>query len=59
MGISGLPEMAKGAGFATVAGMMIYPQICGQEYVEPRQSHRLTGTDGYFARMGNWLRTSF
>jgi cell division protein FtsA len=39
--------------------MLIYPQVCGQEYVEPHRSVRLTGTDGYFARVGNWLRTSF
>ena len=59
MGITGLPEMAKGAAFATVAGMMIYPQICAQEYAEPRSSRKLTGTDGYFARMGSWLRSGF
>lgn len=58
MGISGLPEMAKGAAFATVAGMLIYPQVCAQEYVEPR-TRKLTGTDGYLSRVGNWLRTSF
>jgi cell division protein FtsA len=59
MGISGLPEMAKGPAFATVAGMLIYPQVCAQEYVEPRRVQRLTGTDGYLARVGSWLRTSF
>jgi len=59
MGISALPEMARGAGFAAVAGMLIYPQVCGQEFAEPRQSAKLTGTDGYFARVGNWLRSSF
>jgi len=59
MGIAGLPEIAKGAAFATVSGLLIYPQVCGQEYVEPRGGHRLTGTDGYFARVGNWLRSSF
>ncbi|HWA19017.1 MAG TPA: cell division protein FtsA [Devosia sp.] len=59
MGISGLPDMAKGPAFATVAGMLIYPQICAQEFAEPRQAVKLTGTDGYFARVGNWLRTSF
>ena len=51
--------MAKGPAFATVAGMLIYPQVCAQEYVEPHRSVRLTGTDGYFARVGSWLRTSF
>jgi cell division protein FtsA len=59
MGISGLPEMARGAAFATVAGMLIYPQICAQEFAEPRAAVRLTGTDGYLARVGSWLRASF
>lgn len=59
MGIAGLPDMAKGPAFATVAGMLIYPQICAQEFAEPRQAVKLTGTDGYLARVGNWLRTSF
>jgi cell division protein FtsA len=59
MGIAGLPEIAKSAAFSTVAGMLIYPQVCAQEYVEPRTSRRLTGTDGYIARVGNWLRHSF
>ncbi|MEP7240079.1 MAG: cell division protein FtsA [Devosia sp.] len=59
MGIAGLPEMARGAGFATVAGMLIYPQVCGQEFAEPAPVVKLTGTDGYFARVGSWLRTAF
>jgi cell division protein FtsA len=59
MGIAGLPEMAKGAAFATVGGMLIYPQVCGQEYAEPRAGRKLTGTDGYFARVGGWLKSSF
>jgi cell division protein FtsA len=58
MGISGLPELARGPGFATVAGMLIYPQVCGQEFSEPR-SHRLIGTDGYLARVGTWLKSAF
>ena len=57
MGISGLPEMAKGAAFSTVAGMMIYPQVCAHEFVEPRTVGKLTGTDGYFARVGTWLKS--
>ena len=57
MGISGLPEMAKGAAFSTVAGMLIYPQVCAQEFVEPRAARKLTGTDGYFARVGTWLKS--
>ena len=57
MGIAGLPELAKGAAFASVAGMLIYPQVCAQEFVEPK-SNRLTGTDGYFARVGSWLKSA-
>jgi cell division protein FtsA len=59
MGISGLPEMARGAAFAAISGMLIYPQVCAQEFAEPRTTVKLTGTDGYFARMGSWLRSSF
>ena len=59
MGIAGLPEIAKSAAFSTVAGMLVYPQVCAQEFAEPRQPAKLTGTDGYFARVGSWLRTSF
>jgi cell division protein FtsA len=59
MGIAGLPELARGAAFASIAGMLIYPQVCAQEFVEPRATARLTGTDGYFARVGSWLRASF
>lgn len=58
MGISGLPDMAKGPAFAAVAGMLIYPQVCSQEFSEPR-SARLTGTDGYLARVGSWLKSAF
>jgi cell division protein FtsA len=57
MGIAGLPEMAKGPAFASVAGMLIYPQVCSQEFSEPKTS-RLTGTDGYLARVGSWLKTA-
>jgi cell division protein FtsA len=59
VGISGLPDLAKGAAFAAVCGMLVYPQVCSNEYTEPYQVRKLTGTDGYFARVGNWLRTSF
>jgi cell division protein FtsA len=59
MGIAGLPEMARGAAFATISGMLIYPQVCAQEFAEPRAAAKLTGTDGYFARFGSWLRASF
>ena len=33
--------------------------VCAQEFAEPRPAVKLTGTDGYFARVGGWLRTAF
>jgi cell division protein FtsA len=59
LGVANLPPIAKGPAFSTVVGMLVYPQVCDLEYVEPEVQHKLTGTDGYFARIGNWLRTSF
>ncbi|GLQ53479.1 cell division protein FtsA [Devosia nitrariae] len=59
MGIAGLPELAKGAAFAAVTGMLVYPQVCANEYTEPRPVRKLTGTDGYLSRVGSWLRSSF
>ncbi|MEX0628337.1 MAG: cell division protein FtsA, partial [Cucumibacter sp.] len=59
LGVSGMPPMAKGPAFSTVVGMLIYPQVCVREYAEPRSPARLTGTDGYFARIGGWLRSGF
>jgi len=59
LGMSKLPDRAKGPGFACVAGMMVYPQVCRSEYAQPRPSHKLTGTDGYFARVGKWLKSGF
>ncbi len=59
LGISGLPPMAKGPAFAAAVGMTVYPQVCKAEYSEPRAQPALTGTDGYFARIGGWLRESF
>lgn len=59
VGIASLPEIAKSPAFSTAAGMLVYPQICHGEFVEPRSMPLLTGTGGYFSRVGNWLRESF
>ena len=60
LGIAGLPEIAKGPAFATAAGLLVYPQLAYLEHYEPRRTrHLMTGTDGYFARVGRWLRESF
>jgi len=60
LGISGLPEQAKGPAFAAAAGLLIYPQSAHLEHFEPRPTrHTATGTGGYIARVGRWLRESF
>jgi len=60
LGLSGLPEAAKGPAFAVTAGLLVYPQAAHLEHFEPRQTRRLmTGTGGYMARVGRWLRESF
>jgi cell division protein FtsA len=60
LGIGGLPEEAKGPAFAVAAGLLVYPQAAHLEHFESRQTRQLmTGTGGYFARVGQWLRESF
>jgi len=60
LGIAGLPDAAKGAAFAVAAGLLVYPQAAHLEHFEPRRKrHHVTGTGGYFTRVGRWLRESF
>jgi cell division protein FtsA len=60
LGIGGLPDAAKGAAFAVAAGLLVYPQAAHLEHFEPRgRRYPKTGTGGYFARVGQWLRESF
>jgi cell division protein FtsA len=60
LGIAGLPDAAKGAAFAVAAGLLVYPQAAHLEHFEPRRKrYANTGTGGYFARVGRWLRESF
>jgi cell division protein FtsA len=60
LGVAGLPEAAKGPVFAVAAGLLVYPQAAHLEHFEPRRTRQLmTGTGGYMARVGRWLRESF
>ena len=59
LGISGLPEAAKGAAFAVPAGLLVYPQLSHLEYCEPRHTRHVKPGTGYIARVGRWLRESF
>jgi cell division protein FtsA len=60
LGLAGLPDAAKGPAFAVAAGLLVYPQAAHLEHFEPRRTRQLmTGTGGYMARVGQWLRESF
>ncbi|HTZ03568.1 MAG TPA: cell division protein FtsA [Xanthobacteraceae bacterium] len=60
LGIAGAPDVAKGAAFAVAAGLLVYPQAAHLEHFESRRRRQLmTGSGGYFARVGLWLRESF
>ncbi len=60
LGISGLPDGAKGPAFAVSAGLLVYPQSAHLEHYEARHAQRLMhGKGSYIARVGQWLRESF
>ncbi len=61
LGVQGLPESAKSPAFAASVGLLVYPQAAALEHFEPRRSSHMlaTGSDGYIARVGRWLRDSF
>ncbi|MCF6322451.1 MAG: cell division protein FtsA, partial [Rhizobiaceae bacterium] len=69
MGIKGMPTSAKGAAFSTAVGLLIYPQMAPIEQFTNNRIGSMSfgsfghfgknnGTDGPFARFGNWLRES-
>src|SRR5262249_20551084 len=60
LGFNRLPPAAQTASFAVPAGLLVYPQSAHLEHVEPRHTRHLkTGTDGYFGKVGRWLREGF
>jgi cell division protein FtsA len=60
LGFGRLPAEAKSASFAVPSGLLVYPQYAHLEHVEPRHTRQLrTGTDGYFGKVGRWLREGF
>jgi cell division protein FtsA len=61
VGVQGLPEAAKSPAFASAVGLLVYPQVAGKEFYEAgrRGALRMTGTGGYLARVGQWLKDSF
>jgi cell division protein FtsA len=59
LGISGLPDEAKGPAFAVATGLLVYPQAAHLEHFEPRRTRHSAAGGGYIARVGQWLRESF
>src|ERR1700738_2408772 len=60
LGFGRLPNEAKSASFAVSTGLLVYPQYAHLEHVAPRHTRQLrTGTDGYFGKVGRWLREGF
>ena len=60
LGFGKVPSEAKSASFAVPAGLLVYPQFAQLEYIEPRHTrHLMTGTNGYFGKVGRWLREGF
>ena len=61
LGVSGLPETARGPAFAAAVGLLIYPQLGRIEPASTRRPSRpaATGAGGYLTRMGRWIKESF
>ena len=61
LGVSNLPEAAKGPAFSAAVGLMIHPQMAEFESGRIGQSSRgrISGTGGRLGRMGQWLKDSF
>ncbi|WP_310619092.1 cell division protein FtsA [Flexibacterium corallicola] len=60
LGVSGLPDEAKGAAYSAAAGLLVYPQVAQIEQFEPRSARSSWGGRGnYFARFGQWIKESF
>lgn len=59
MGVAGLQDAGKGPAFSAAIGMLIYPQVSKLEYMRRQRKRAMTGSNGYVARVGNWLRESF
>ena len=55
------PCLWRSLAFAAAIGLLIYPQIADVEHFEPRGESGMlaAGGDGYFARVGRWIKESF
>jgi cell division protein FtsA len=59
LGIAGLPQTAKGPAFAASVGLLIYPQVAQIEQFDAAARAGQGVDDGYFSRVGRWLKQSW
>jgi cell division protein FtsA len=61
LGVSSLPEAAKGPAFSAAVGLMIYPQMAEFETgrIGGNSRFRSAGAGGRLQRVGQWFRDSF
>jgi cell division protein FtsA len=61
LGVQGLPESAKSPAFSAAVGLLVYPQVSGNEHFRPSRRIYTPGAeaDGYIGRVGRWLKSSF
>ena len=60
LGVQGLPESAKSPAFSAAVGLLVYPQVSGNEHFRPsRVSAPGPRSEGYIGRVGRWLKGSF
>ena len=60
VGITGLPDAARGAAFATGVGLLIYPQVAQiEQFSTRRKTLQLAANGGFVSRVGQWIRESF
>ena len=62
LGVTGLPEAAKGPAFSATVGLLIYPQVASYESSYGKGGglrFRATGTGGPLQRVSQWLKDSF
>ncbi|AGA64588.1 Cell division protein FtsA [Liberibacter crescens BT-1] len=60
VGVSGLPQAAKGPAFATAVGLMVYPQVVTMEtHIGDNKNFSFGNQNNKFSLVGQWLRKSF
>ncbi|PNG27573.1 cell division protein FtsA [Methylocella silvestris] len=61
LGVQGLPESAKNPAFSAAVGLLVYPQVSGNEHFRPSRVPSIAASQspGYMGRVGRWLKSSF